>query len=265
MNEPTRLSESSDALTRTLLRAGSNEAPADESLRSAAVALGLASAAGSGVAGGLGAAGAVPAAKGSGAWLATAIKWLAVGVASGAVVWGGWEISAPPEPAPIVLAPAVTEAPLAPATTPRSVPAKAADPREPMAASESAPAGRAAVAWSAPSAAAASPAPTPTNAASRKLSEEVALLEGARKALKDSSPERAIENLSAYRARSEKTGVLDPEAEILEIDALDQSGRTPRAAELARAFVARHPGSPHVARLNALIRRAGAPGDSHAP
>jgi hypothetical protein len=47
-------------------------------------------------------------------------------------------------------------------------------------------------------------------------------------------------------------GFLGQEAAVIRIEALDQSGNHARAASLARAFLAKHPASPHATRLERI-------------
>jgi outer membrane protein assembly factor BamD (BamD/ComL family) len=64
--------------------------------------------------------------------------------------------------------------------------------------------------------------------------------------------EGALARLDAY-SRGYPRGRLELEAEVLRIDALDQSGRTNLARERAEAFLRRHPRSVLAARVRARL------------
>ena len=64
--------------------------------------------------------------------------------------------------------------------------------------------------------------------------------------------EGALTQLDAY-ARGYPRGRLELEADVLRIDALDQSGRTVAARERAEAFLRRHPHSLLAARVRARL------------
>lgn len=83
---------------------------------------------------------------------------------------------------------------------------------------------------------------SPANTAG-KLREELALLDGARGALTDRDPARALALLDQYSARF-GSGSLGPEAEALRIDALRARGASGRAARLSQRFLARYPSHP---------------------
>jgi hypothetical protein len=91
------------------------------------------------------------------------------------------------------------------------------------------------------------------------LSEEVAVLDLARKATLAQDPLRTLELLDAYHRRFPR-GLLGPEATVLRIDALSASGRKDAAVALARAFLATSPTSPHAERLRAILSAASTSG-----
>jgi len=74
------------------------------------------------------------------------------------------------------------------------------------------------------------------------LSQELASIDAARKALARGDTSGAIARLDRY-ARAFPRGRLDLEAEVLRIDALAESGRADAARAHARDFLRRHPNS----------------------
>jgi len=87
------------------------------------------------------------------------------------------------------------------------------------------------------------------------LSEQMRLIEAARSGL---AARDATAALAALRDYSEKfpRGSFGQEAMVLRIRALDQAGDQTRASALARSFIVRFPGSPHVARLKPIAERS---------
>jgi hypothetical protein len=81
------------------------------------------------------------------------------------------------------------------------------------------------------------------------LSEEVAALDAARKAM-DEDPEKALSELEKYEGY--EGGVLAQEAEVLKIEALARAGKKKQAKSAAAAFLAQYPSSP----LAPRVRRA---------
>ncbi len=108
----------------------------------------------------------------------------------------------------------------------------------------------------APAVAVSAPAPAPA-AKSATLAVEVALLDRARSALTAGDALGSLSVLEEY-AGEKRSGVLAPEAQFLEIQALERAGRTGAARALARDFIAKHPGSRKAASLEALVRPADA-------
>jgi len=84
------------------------------------------------------------------------------------------------------------------------------------------------------------------------LAHELHSIDAARSLLARGDAEGALARLDAY-ARSYPRGRLELEAEVLRIDALDQSGRTNLARERAEAFLRRHPRSVLAARVRARL------------
>jgi hypothetical protein len=101
------------------------------------------------------------------------------------------------------------------------------------------------------------PAPTSQGdapAASRRassLEREVALLDEIRVANSSGDFARGIELVARYRSEFED-GELARDADVFEMEALAGQGERARAAEAARAFLARYPGDPHTPRVRAL-------------
>jgi hypothetical protein len=83
------------------------------------------------------------------------------------------------------------------------------------------------------------------------LRAEIALLDRARKALRDGASARALQLLDAHRERFAQAR-LAPEAEALRIEALVQGGSREQARLLSRQFASAYPAHPlteHVAKL----------------
>jgi outer membrane protein assembly factor BamD (BamD/ComL family) len=81
---------------------------------------------------------------------------------------------------------------------------------------------------------------------------EVESLDRVRKALAASDPPAALRELGAFSARF-PSAALAPEATVLRVQALLESGNRHAAERLARRFIAASPGSPHAARVRLLI------------
>ncbi|HZL18066.1 MAG TPA: hypothetical protein VFG23_10000 [Polyangia bacterium] len=91
-----------------------------------------------------------------------------------------------------------------------------------------------------------------TGPASVTLARELSSIDAARTRLARGDAEGALTQLDAY-TRGYPRGRLALEAEVLRIDALDQSGRTTAARERAGAFLRRHPHSVLAARVRARL------------
>jgi hypothetical protein len=85
-----------------------------------------------------------------------------------------------------------------------------------------------------------------------ELREEIALLDQAREALKNESPQRALALLDRYTRRFVH-GTFAPEAEALRIEALVRDGQSDRARTLGRRFLAQHPASPLADRVERTL------------
>ncbi len=113
----------------------------------------------------------------------------------------------------------------------------------------------------------AGPAPVTTVSAPRStVAEEIAAIDGIRAALRVGDGPRAERQLAAYRARF-AAGTLVPEADLLALEAVAARGDGAATSAAARAYLARHPQSPHAARARALLAQTSPParGDATAP
>jgi hypothetical protein len=123
---------------------------------------------------------------------------------------------------------------------------------QPMAAEIAEPAPRAPAAI-AQTPAALSPPPSAADAPDA-LGAEIALLDRARGALREHQGARAVAILSEYQHQFAR-GVLRPEADALQIEALLQRGSSAKAQKLAQRFVAEHPSHPLSDRVQRLFAR----------
>ena len=87
------------------------------------------------------------------------------------------------------------------------------------------------------------------------VGKEVSTLDRAREALAAGDTPSALEALGQHESEF-TTGVLGPEAELLRIQALLTRGEYNSAAVMARGFLMKHPKSPHVGRVRALLAQA---------
>jgi hypothetical protein len=96
-------------------------------------------------------------------------------------------------------------------------------------------------------------ASTPASAgSSSRLSEEIAILDQAKLALKKGDPAEALRQLDAYR-RAFNNGTMDDAATALRVEALVRSGRREEARAELSALQASHPGSPLLDNLRRMI------------
>jgi hypothetical protein len=96
-------------------------------------------------------------------------------------------------------------------------------------------------------------APEPVRRESKPLPvadirEEIRLLDEARAAVKNRASGRALRVLARYEQKFPR-GQFRQEMQVLRMEALEQSGESTRAAALAKRFLAEHPNSPHVERV----------------
>jgi hypothetical protein len=241
MNDPRRLlDEGSTGFESRLLRAGRKDAPAPHNRKRIAAALGVGSVfAASTVATGASASGKT--------WLGLATAnaaRLAAGVTAGALaIYGGARVLAPSADAPSTK-PAVSDSRLAPPPQPREL--AAPDAPAPAAAESAEPAAR---------------RPAPTTPADT-LSEELAVLDQARRALAQHDHAAALARLDDYARRFPRRH-LASEATVLRIETLVKSGNTALAKKVGKDFLARQPNSPYGKRVTSLIgdaRATDAPG-----
>jgi hypothetical protein len=80
------------------------------------------------------------------------------------------------------------------------------------------------------------------------IREEIRLLDQARSAVRSGASARALRLLAKYEQRFPR-GQFRQEVQVLRMEALNQSGESDRAAVLAKKFLAEHPNSPHVERV----------------
>jgi TolA-binding protein len=107
-----------------------------------------------------------------------------------------------------------------------------------------------------PAAAASStPGLTPRSTAAdakHELREEIALIDAARAAVQSRSSVQALALLRRYET-SYPRGAFSPEATVLRIEALAQSGQRAQAAALAQRFLSQYPDTPLAARVTRAV------------
>jgi TolA-binding protein len=90
--------------------------------------------------------------------------------------------------------------------------------------------------------------PRPVASVAPDLREEIRLLDQARSAVRAGDGGQALALLAKY-ARRYPRGQFRQEAQVLRVEALEQSGNKQAAVALGKKFVAAHPESPHVERV----------------
>jgi TolA-binding protein len=90
--------------------------------------------------------------------------------------------------------------------------------------------------------------PRPVASVAPDLREEIRLLDQARSAVRAGDGSQALALLAKY-ARRYPRGQFRQEAQVLRVEALEQSGNKQAAVALGKKFVAAHPESPHVERV----------------
>jgi hypothetical protein len=80
------------------------------------------------------------------------------------------------------------------------------------------------------------------------IRDEIRLLDHARSAVRSGASAKALRALAKYDQRYPR-GQFRQEAQVLRMEALKQTGESERAALLAKRFLAEHPESPHVERV----------------
>lgn len=183
-------------------------------------------------------------------------KWAGAVVLASGVMGGAWAVrsAASARPSPVRTAPSastVLAASAAPAATP-------VGPRPPEVESESANE-PAEVGSASPPPQSSAGAPRAANSRAARASagkpdvtEELRLLEIARRKLRGGDPTGALSALEQYR-RSAPRGALRVEADALEIEAIVATGRRADAARRGRAFLDRHGDGPLSERVRRLI------------
>lgn len=255
------LDDDADDLERALLLSAREDTSPDGAHARALGALGVAAPAlvhAASVAAGGSAATAGGAAAGGGAALqsgvvAMIVKWLGIGLLAGTVTSGG-----------LVAAMHARARSTGPAAQPL---ARAAVDRPPvMPRARTAPAAPPASAPHAAQAARVALVPRPSAGASAPpdVSEELALLDRARRDLARGDASAALAVLTEHDRRF-RSGELGPEAEVLRVEALLAAGRRAEAARLARILLAKRPHSPYKVRLRRLLGRAASGGTGPAP
>lgn len=206
-------------LEQRLLAAAAAETPSPEQTRRMAAALGLT------VGAGLSAASSSAGASVGLAWPLVSIGVAALGLAGAAVGWSRTHRAA--------AAPAVqVAAPPLPVVTKPAAPALEPPPPAPRARHRHA------------------GAATP---AAADLRVEIGLLDAARAALSDGDDTRALALLRRYDAAF-PSGAFRPESAALQIETLAHLGEAERARAMGRAFIAAHPDSPLVGRVQRAMR-----------
>lgn len=89
-------------------------------------------------------------------------------------------------------------------------------------------------------------------AASASIADEITAMQAARAALAAGQSRKALDLVGDYRKRFARPA-FGEEATVIRILALAGSGQKAQATREARAFLARHPKSPHSPRLRALV------------
>jgi hypothetical protein len=92
---------------------------------------------------------------------------------------------------------------------------------------------------------------SPETAPTSSVQDQIALIDEAHAALKRHDPGSALGAVDAYASKF-PGGLFDQEATVIRIEALDLNGSHARAAAMARAFLAKHPVSPHAKRLERI-------------
>jgi hypothetical protein len=95
---------------------------------------------------------------------------------------------------------------------------------------------------------------TPLATGDAKLRDEIRLLDRARAALNMRTPQQALQELRQY-FNAHPNGMLEPEAAVLRIEALRESGDRVQASAASREFLARHPDGPLVDRVRRLAEK----------
>jgi hypothetical protein len=118
-----------------------------------------------------------------------------------------------------------------------------------------APAAPSATSIEAPAALAPRQSAAPSSSPLGDVREQIAWLDRARSAVRRGDSRTALAELAQYRAKFPR-GEFAQEVAVLKIEALVQDGQMPAARSLAKKFLASHPESPHVERIERLLGTA---------
>ena len=95
---------------------------------------------------------------------------------------------------------------------------------------------------------------TPPPTGDAKLRDEIRILDRARSALHSRTPHQALQELAQY-FNAHPSGMLEPEAAVLRIEALREDGDRVQSAAASREFLARHPDGPLADRVRRLAEK----------
>jgi hypothetical protein len=253
MTDPERISKRSSGLAAELLRAGADEQPSENSVERALVALGVSSAV-------LTTSSAAGAAAAGGAKLTKAVsftllaKWVGIGVVGGVGLASVAAVATSPAAAPAAPPSAVM------ASKPRVVlpaapaPAAAEPTPNPTPVEVEPPTVEAAPAPAAPSHGALEPAasPAPALEVGAPLAAEVAYVDRARALVASGQTSQGLALLGGYEREFPEARLL-PEVLFLQLQTLEQLGRTAEARSAAKRLVDGFPKSPHASRARKLL------------
>lgn len=248
MTDPERISKRSTGLAGELLRAASDEQPAEAAMQRTLSALGLSGAilATSSVASASLAGAQVGAAGTKAVTAALLVKWIGIGLVGGVGLAGAAAmVSAPASPAPA----SVASAPPAPAVT--RAPAPAGKPALPLVAPPLPPPSSSVTTIAPRSSAPAVALPEVEMAA--PLAAELSLVDRARALLGSGQPEQSLALLEGYEREFPAARLL-PEVLFLQLETFERLSRRSEARHAAERLVSAFPQSPHAARARRLLR-----------
>jgi hypothetical protein len=241
MSEPRRLllDPETSGFERELLGAWGAEQPS-ETARDRVMGLATIAAGAAVGAAALGAkAGGSIAPKAAATSIAAILKWLAIGVVVAGGAASGVAYVTRDRSIPTATAPAIaTATPIASATPTASATATAT-----TSATDDTPA--------------VTPSSLPAARATRAdtLADQIAMMDAIRSAIASGNGGRALRLVDDYERRFPR-GAFVEEAEALRVEAIAKTGDSAAAQRAADRFLAAHPGSPHAARIRALVKSA---------